>query len=163
MSEKSQTRGVKAPHNSEFIPVESFEVGKVRAAFTQLCSAVCPATTDVEQKLLTRIEESGWLQLVQELLYHTALVVDLINEDGSSVVLCLEEGWDVTCQLSALVQLCLDPHYRLELLPASLAVLSYCLDSFECEFPKSKHLPDLFCESQFKLILAAGKSTDSAH
>lgn len=29
VSEKSQTRGVKAPHNSDFIPVDPFEVGKV--------------------------------------------------------------------------------------------------------------------------------------
>lgn len=63
-------------------------------------------------KLMTRIEESGWLQLIYELLSHTAYFVDLIHEVGSSVMLCLEEGWDVTCQLSALVQLCLDPHYR---------------------------------------------------
>lgn len=91
-------------------PIESSP--KVRTAFKQLCSAVCPATVDTNMKLMTRIEESGWLQLIQELLYHTRNFVDLMHEDGSSVVLCLEEGWDVTCQLSALVQLCLDPHYR---------------------------------------------------
>ena len=31
---------------------------------------------------------------------------------GSSVMLCVEEGWDLTAQISSLAQLCLDPHYR---------------------------------------------------
>ncbi|OQR71203.1 myotubularin-related protein 13-like, partial [Tropilaelaps mercedesae] len=120
ISEKSQCRGVKPPYNAEYIAVESFEVAKVRAAFKALSSAVCPAQAEGESdgrghrnaRLLTQMEDCGWLQLIQELLFHTAQLVELMHEEGASAMLCLEEGWDVTCQLSSLVQLCLDPHYR---------------------------------------------------
>ena len=39
-------------------------------------------------------------------------VVDLLDLQGSTVVICLEDGWDVTAQVSSVAQLCLDPHYR---------------------------------------------------
>ena len=31
---------------------------------------------------------------------------------GASMMLCLEDGWDITAQISSLAQLCLDPYYR---------------------------------------------------
>lgn len=81
---------------------------------------MCPAQAESESdgqghrggRLMTRLEDSGWLQLIQELMFHSAQLVELIHEEGASAMLCLEEGWDVTCQLSSLIQLCLDPHYR---------------------------------------------------
>ena len=39
-------------------------------------------------------------------------VTDLIDLQGSSVILALEDGWDLTAQVSSLAQLCLDPYYR---------------------------------------------------
>lgn len=39
-------------------------------------------------------------------------MVDLMDLNGSSVMLCLEDGWDVTAQLTSIAQICLDPYYR---------------------------------------------------
>jgi myotubularin-related protein 5/13 len=39
------------------------------------------------------------------------MVLDRI-EDGSSVMVCLEDGWDLTTQVVSLAELMLDPYYR---------------------------------------------------
>lgn len=33
-------------------------------------------------------------------------------EDSSSVMICLEDGWDMTAQLSSTVEILQDPYYR---------------------------------------------------
>jgi myotubularin-related protein 5/13 len=42
----------------------------------------------------------------------TGAVVDLIDIQAASVMVCLEDGWDATCQISSLAMLCMDPYYR---------------------------------------------------
>lgn len=58
------------------------------------------------------IENSEWLQQIQNIMQLSGAVVDLLDLQGSSVAICLEDGWDITAQVSAIAQLCLDPHYR---------------------------------------------------
>jgi hypothetical protein len=46
------------------------------------------------------IEGSEWLQQLQNIMQLAGAVVDLLDVQGSSVMICLEEGWDVTAQVS---------------------------------------------------------------
>nr|CAD7573991.1 unnamed protein product [Timema californicum] len=58
------------------------------------------------------IESSDWLQQLQNIMQLGGAVVDLLDVQGSTVVICLEDGSDITAQVSSVAQLCLDPHYR---------------------------------------------------
>lgn len=46
------------------------------------------------------VEESGWLCLLRQLFQLSGAVVDLLDLQGSSVLLSLEDGWDVTAQVT---------------------------------------------------------------
>ncbi|XP_014253591.1 myotubularin-related protein 13 isoform X2 [Cimex lectularius] len=102
--------GIKA----EFIPVDYADFRASKASFKKLMRACIPSNlqTEVDQSFYKLIENSEWLQQLQSLLQLSGAVVDLLDVQGSSVMLCLEDGWDVTCQISSLAQLCLDPFYR---------------------------------------------------
>ncbi|GIY74573.1 myotubularin-related protein 5 [Caerostris extrusa] len=89
--EKALIKGIKAESfpNCDFIPVEFPEVRHVKASFKKLLRACL----------------QGILQL-------SGAIVDLMDVQGSSVMICLEDGWDVTTQVTSLAELCLDPYYR---------------------------------------------------
>ena len=46
-----------------------------------------------------QIEESGWLPQLQTVLLTAGAAVDLLDAQGSSVMLCMEDGWDFTTQV----------------------------------------------------------------
>ncbi|KAL3178044.1 hypothetical protein MRX96_038584 [Rhipicephalus microplus] len=104
--EKSQIKGIKPETyaNCDLIPVEYPEVRQVKASFKKLLRACCPSAPPASPELsfYKMVEGSEWLNPA----------VDLIDVQGSSVMLCLEDGWDFTCQVMSIAQLCLDPYYR---------------------------------------------------
>lgn len=115
LGEKSQSKSVRLSEmNTEFIPVDYTDVRHSRMAFKKLMRACLPSTVSNEpdQTFAKLLEQSEWLQQIRGLLQLSGAVVDLIDLQGSSVTLALEDGWDVTAQVSALAQLCLDPYYR---------------------------------------------------
>lgn len=69
-------------------------------------------SSEPDQSFFRAVENSEWLQQLQSLLQIAGSIVDLLDLHGSSVMLCLEDGWDVTAQLTSIAQICLDPYYR---------------------------------------------------
>ncbi|GBL87002.1 Myotubularin-related protein 13 [Araneus ventricosus] len=114
--EKAQIKGIKAESfpNCDFIPVEFPEVRHVKASFKKLLRACVPSApiTDPDQSFLRAVENSEWLNQLQGILQLSGAIVDLMDVQGSSVMICLEDGWDVTTQVISLAELCLDPYYR---------------------------------------------------
>nr|XP_018897778.1 PREDICTED: myotubularin-related protein 13 isoform X2 [Bemisia tabaci] len=118
LGEKTQMKGIKpdAVPKIDMIPVEYADVRHTKAAFKKLMRACIPSSANQSQEpdhsFFKLIENSEWLQQIQNIMQLSGAVVDLLDVQGSSVMLCLEDGWDITCQISSLAQLCLDPHYR---------------------------------------------------
>lgn len=115
LGEKSQTKSsVNADLGAEFIPVDYPDIRHSRIAFKKLMRACLPSniTNETDQTFAKNIEQSDWLQQISSLLQLSGAVVDLIDLQEASVMLSLEDGWDITAQISALAQLCLDPYYR---------------------------------------------------
>ncbi|KAM3965988.1 LOW QUALITY PROTEIN: SET domain binding factor [Aphomia sociella] len=98
----------------EHVPVEYPDARQGKHAFKKLMRAAAPSAQPAPEEpgFLRLIEESGWLWQLRQLFQLSGAVVDLLDLQGSSVLLSLEDGWDVTAQISSLAQICLEPYYR---------------------------------------------------
>uniref|UniRef100_A0A5K4FFU9 Myotubularin-related protein 13 n=1 Tax=Schistosoma mansoni TaxID=6183 RepID=A0A5K4FFU9_SCHMA len=75
-------------------------------------SNVADANNSKYMNVFTEAHENGWFIQLKSLLELAGTVVDLLDLQGASVALCLENGSDVVAQIVSLVQIMLDPYYR---------------------------------------------------
>lgn len=57
------------------------------------------------------LHESKWFEQLKALLDVANMICERMDE-GSSVMVALEDGWDLTAQVVALAELMMDPYYR---------------------------------------------------
>uniref|UniRef100_A0A672RYF0 Myotubularin-related protein 5-like n=1 Tax=Sinocyclocheilus grahami TaxID=75366 RepID=A0A672RYF0_SINGR len=115
IGDKSQLKGGKQDsfQQWEVVPIEVFDVRQVKNSFKKLMKACVPSSSNTEPNMTFHrcLEESEWMNLLHRVLQVSVLVVELLDT-GSSVMVSLEDGWDVTTQVVSLVQLLSDPYYR---------------------------------------------------
>ncbi|XP_074482084.1 myotubularin-related protein 5 isoform X3 [Sebastes fasciatus] len=115
IGDKAQLKGGKQDsfQQWEVVPIEVCDVRQVKNSFKKLMKACVPSTstTDPNMSFLRCLEDSEWMALLHRVLQVSVLVVELLDT-GSSVMVSLEDGWDVTTQVVSLVQLLSDPYYR---------------------------------------------------
>uniref|UniRef100_A0A3P9HFS8 Myotubularin related protein 10 n=1 Tax=Oryzias latipes TaxID=8090 RepID=A0A3P9HFS8_ORYLA len=105
------------PQDSEAVRLELDKglptIQEIQSAFAkirQVC--VLDPFDETEERWLSSIENSRWLDYVRVFLRQSAEIVYLLDGRNVSVILQEEEDRDLNCVVSSLVQLMLDPHYR---------------------------------------------------
>ena len=71
-------------------------------SFKKLMRACSPSSSQsggTEAGYMTAIQESLWMDQLSLLMQLAGAVADLIDIQGSSVLICLENGWDTTAQV----------------------------------------------------------------
>ncbi|XP_061078648.1 myotubularin-related protein 10-like isoform X1 [Conger conger] len=85
----------------------------IQSAFVRLRQVcVIEPFEESEEKWLSSVEGSRWLEYVRAFLKQSAEVVYVLEGKRASVILQEEEDRDLSCVVSSLVQLMLDPHFR---------------------------------------------------
>nr|XP_046153163.1 myotubularin-related protein 5-like isoform X1 [Oncorhynchus gorbuscha] len=115
IGDKTQLKGGKQDlfQQWEVVPIEVCDVRQVKNSFKKLIKACVPSSATSEPSMTFHrcLQESEWMCLLHRVLQVSVLVVELLDT-GSSVMVSLEDGWDVTTQVVSLVQLLSDPYYR---------------------------------------------------
>lgn len=118
MTEKATIKSIKPElHRScEFIALELHEVRQVKSNFVKFLRACIPSAPlppqGSENSLARTIESLEWFEQLKSIQDCANSIVDMIDSQGKSILLAIEEGWDLTPQITSIAQLCMDPYYR---------------------------------------------------
>ncbi|XP_074151066.1 myotubularin-related protein 10 isoform X1 [Sminthopsis crassicaudata] len=88
-------------------------IQEIQAAFVklkQLC--VNEAFEETDEKWLSSLENTRWLEYVRAFLKHSAELVYVLESKHLSVILREEEGRDLSCFVASLIQVMMDPYFR---------------------------------------------------
>eukprot|EP01119_Soliformovum_irregulare_P018406 TRINITY_DN5632_c0_g1_i1.p1 TRINITY_DN5632_c0_g1~~TRINITY_DN5632_c0_g1_i1.p1 ORF type:complete len:988 (-),score=239.78 TRINITY_DN5632_c0_g1_i1:39-2960(-) len=83
----------------------------IRESFKKL-NVLCRFNKDDNQRWLSSLENSHWLENLSGLLDGVSLIVDTMDKHGCSVITHCSDGWDRTAQLVSLSELMLDSYFR---------------------------------------------------
>uniref|UniRef100_A0A674GRJ6 Myotubularin-related protein 10 n=2 Tax=Taeniopygia guttata TaxID=59729 RepID=A0A674GRJ6_TAEGU len=86
------------------------EIQAAHNKLKQLC--VDDPFDETEEKWLSSLENTRWLEYIRVFLKHSAELVYMMECKHVSVVLQEEEGRDLSCLAASLVQVMLDPYFR---------------------------------------------------
>ena len=86
---------------TDFIGVEYPDARQIRVSFKKLMRSCVPSNlvSESDQGLYKGIESSKWLDCTHNILQVAGTVVDLLDIQGASVLVALEDGWDATPQV----------------------------------------------------------------
>lgn len=62
----------------------------------------CAPSGSSSNKYLSQVEESEWLNQISSTIQLATAISHLLDSQGSSVMICLEEGMDITTQVRVL-------------------------------------------------------------
>ena len=85
----------------------------VREAYKKICllSHSYLRTKD-QKKIFSKIENTGWIGLLKNILYHSAVIALKVGVYHQWSLVHWSDGWDRTAQLWSLSEIMLDPYYR---------------------------------------------------
>ncbi|KAF4091091.1 hypothetical protein AMELA_G00033210 [Ameiurus melas] len=86
------------------------EIQAALVKLRQIC--VIEPFEESEEKWLSSMESSRWMEYVRAFLRHAVEVIFMLEGKQSSVILQEEEDRDLSCIIASLVQLMCDPHCR---------------------------------------------------
>ncbi|XP_070542787.1 myotubularin-related protein 10-like isoform X2 [Ptychodera flava] len=120
--ERSMLKAIKDVHpkkeKSFMIHIEKYcpSVGSIQSSFKKLQELCMPESMKEfwgsDDKWYTSLDITKWLHCVRRCLSTATEAVDCIVSKGKSVILKESEGRDLSCVISSLVQLILDPYLR---------------------------------------------------
>lgn len=118
LTEKALIKSIKPEMHRfcEFMPLELHEVRQVKNNFVKFLRACVPSgpmvPSDSEGSLAKTLENLQWFDQLKSIMDCSNNIVEMIDNQGKSVLLAIEDGWDLAPQITSIAQICLDPYYR---------------------------------------------------